>query len=1282
MSYMWKVIDKYFEDNTYFLTKHHLDSFNDFVTKKIPNTINVLNPIIMLKEKNDADHEINIFIGGKDGSEVSLSKPTIIENNEVKLMYPNEARLKNFSYQSDLHANIIISYITRNKITKKEEILFDEFKNVKIGSIPIMLHSCLCPLNNQSLETRKEMGECPFDQGGYFVVDGKEKVIVAQERIATNRIFINKSKDDKYSHEGLIRCTSEENPLFPKTLMFHVYKDHLSNNDAILNDDMDVYEDAEDNANTNNNDKDNDDNKLTDAPEPNKKDQTLEPLEPLKKSRNAIVLSMPNMSDILPICVIFRALGVESDKDIIRHIIESDLDIDGQLTNKKIADFFSHSIVHSLYNFNITSQKQALEYLSNFAKFKGNIEAVKYFLIHDLFPNMGPHFKKKAMFLGYVLSKLIRVCIGFDKVSNRDSYIYKRVDISGFLMGNLFRDYYNQFRNNIRNKLDREYLTGEMKTSEKLQKFVNETNFPLIFRSNIIEEGLRKSIKGMWGRSMVQEIQNPDLIKEGIVQDLSRLSYLGSISHLRRVNTPLDPTSKIVEPHHLSGTQWGIMCPCESPDGGSIGLLKNMAILCHVTFDYKSDNIIKCLNEYNDNNSDKCIKFIDVMPVHKIQHMTKILVNSKWIGVCDFPRELYIFLKLCKRNMFINIFTSVSWNILQNEINILTEAGRCCRPLFVVDATSSGTLIINTKEWKAKINNNKFTWFDLIRPSSGTTNKTNEILDDIYTSPYTFFNKKDIISDMIIRQSPIEYIDIEEANCSLVAMSENEIVPNTTYCELHPSTIFSVVTHTIPFANHNQSIRNVFSGAQGKQAIGWYACNFNNRIDTQSYMLHYPQKCLITTRYMEYLNLNKLPNGENLIVAFCTYTGYNQEDSILMNKSSVERGMFNLTYFKNIIDKEEENLKTNEKFVFMNPVEYMKDNNNNLEKIKYAKFDKIDENGYPYLNKYVGEDDVVIGKCLKKMKVNTNTTSLFDESIDKEILIDHSLVADKTVSGKIDKVFIYIDDEGNKTCKIRLRKLKIPELGDKCCSKHAQKGVIGMIIPAHDMPYTKDGLVPDIIINPHAIPSRMTIGHLLECVLSKYAVMKGTVIDGTPFCNYDISEVFDNLEKYGYNKHGDEVMYNGMTGEQLQSNIFIGPTYYERLKHMSGEKINYRSTGPITLTSRQPTQGRGNLGGLRIGEMEMNSIWAHGAMAFLKESIMERSDKFEVGLDHNNWITSKSNDIIKLNMPFSMKQFIFEMIGMSIKPEFVTDENDVGNLDENNVDDNSSNIEEELRSMK
>ena len=1164
-----------------------------------------------------------------------------------------------------------------------------------------------------------------------------------------------------------------------------------------------------------------------------------------------------------------------------------------------------------------------------------HVDHVKHILINDVFPNVGKEFRNKAFFLGHIVNKFIKVCLGINRESDRDSYIYKRVDISGFLLANLFRDYYNQFRQKVRARVENLYnYKGFQSETKDISGLINEGNLNDIFQGSIVDNGLKKSLKGSWGVNMVEEEQDLDDIKEGLVQDLSRISYLGFISHLRRVNTPIDPTSKIVAPHRLHPSQWGIMCPCESPDGASIGLLKNFAIMCNVTFDSGSKDVVDILKAQD-------IIMLSDIDTTIVEATCKVLVNNNWVGIHRTPEKLFRMLKLLKRNALISIYTSISWNVITNEIHILTEAGRCCRPLYVVE---DGKLLI--EKYIDRIKEGKLSWNDLIG-----TNKT------------TQKESIDIIK-LEENQSPIEFIDVEEANSSLIATDYLALTNPTnknnkyTHCEIHSSTILSVVTHNIPLANHNQAPRNIFSGAQGKQAIGCYATNFNNRIDTMSYVLHYPQKCLVNTRYCEYLNLNRLPNGENLIVALATYSGYNMEDSIIINGDSIKRGMFNLTYFKNFIKEEDENKNEDEFINFGNPKTFL-DAGKTVEEIKFGNYSKLDVNGFPLLNRYISENDAIVGMIKHR-------SEMIDEVADKDVLFsnnkikkefyhDRSVIADKTMSGIVDKVYLNNSTDNLYTCKIRLRKMRLPELGDKCCcyddkteiltrrgwilfenltkddqvatlvsnnleyqnpseiqryqyegkmyvvdtneinlcvtpshrmyvrlenedfkvvlaeqikkqvtykkhvekyvpcnletipefhvingelvgfkigdvvfnifawivffgiwwtsgkkindeihlpidqpwltplieivcnklgfanidtqnkmvwhiyhpklkkylselpvdrlpewvwhlktkfadillssmqlsrdnlkslehqrlslhaglpgsgtekeplitpeqtswknysgpvwcctvgkgegilyvrrkgltvwsgnSRHAQKGVIGMIISQENMPFTKDGIVPDIIINPHAIPSRMTVGHLLETLLGKVATCYGTTIDGTPFNYNDYSDIQSTLKDFNFEKFGNEVMYNGMTGTQMNTSIFIGPTYYERLKHMVADKVNYRQinfrgvndkeTGmkytmkdaPVSIMTRQPTKGRANNGGLRIGEMEKDSILSHGMVAFLKESMMERSDKF-------NQIIGDSEKSTKVSTPYCFKQLVHELKTLSIDVKF------------------------------
>jgi DNA-directed RNA polymerase II subunit RPB2 len=1130
-------------------------------------------------------------------------------------MYPNEARLRDLTYQSEVYANILVVITTKEKIDGGDEkVQVDEikFNNVKIGAFPIMLHSKLCCLYDQPQNVLREMGECPYDQGGYFIIDGKEKVIVAQERIALNKIFINKSNDDRFNYEALVRCTSEDNPLFPKTIKLFVANDSSTF----------TYK---------------------------------------KSSKghipNSIILTCPNIQVPIPVFVIFRALGIESDEDIIKHVV---YDIDDE-KSQPLIEFLRYSVLASNH---ILTQKQAFEFLQKHVEYN-DIQKVKHVLINDFFPNMGNSFSKKAMFLGHILNRLVKTVMGITNESDRDNYVYKRVDISGFLIGNLFRDYYNQFRNTARSAIDKEYLSGPWKTIKNIVNIINKANLKNIFRSWIVEDGFRKSLKGSWGKSMTEEQQDADDIKEGLVQDLARISYMGYMSHLRRVNTPIDPTSKIVAPHRLHPSQWGIMCPIESPDGASIGLLKHFAIFCNVTFESGTENVLKWLKGLG-------VTLIEDALIHNISGNTKILINSNWVGVHNDAPTVYKILKLLKRNGLLDMYVSISWDIINMEINISTEAGRCCRPLYIVN---NGKLLID--KYISEVRLHRMSWWDLV---------TKRVVDMDIT-PENVMEPRSII-ELEANQSPIEYLDVEETNCSMIAMDATYLSSNSryTHCEIHPSVIFGVVTQNIPLLNHNQAPRNIFFGAQAKQAVGMYATNFNRRIDTMAYVLNYPQKQLVSTRYKEYLKNNVLTGGENLIVAIATWTGYNQEDSIIINKSAIERGMFNMTYFKNIIDKESENNNENERIIFNNPVKCANDGLD-MRNIKFAKFKTINDEGMPILNKYLSENDAIFGKTLIKTEFvdDVNTNSLFNNKVKTEVYYDKSMIADKTVSGIVDKVFLYTNSEGMKSCKLRLRKTRVPELGDKMAAVHGQKGVVGMILPPEEMPFNKDGITPDIIINPHAFPTRMTIGQLFECVLAKTCVNEGMMLDATPFNKHDYTSIYDLLEtKYGLDKYGNEMLYNGRTGEQIQTEIFIGPTYYMRLKHMVGDKINYRRTGPRTVTTRQPTQGRGNNGGLRIGEMERDSVLAHGLCAFLKESLMERSDKYEFDIENstgNIAITNKKEHMFKpqlddgsqfssVSTPYAFKLLLQEIFAMGIKPSVYTRENEDMKDEDDAFDDN------------
>ena len=1178
----WNIIKSYFDSSKYYFSNIQIESYNDFIGNKLPYAIKTLNPFTMLKknkETNELTYEVNVYIGGFDGDKIYLGKPVLNENNVSKPLYPNEARLKDLDYASDLYADIKVEYISHIDNTK----IIRDFKNIKIGNIPIMVHSNLCILNNQLPSVLTEMGECPYDQGGYFIISGKEKVIITQERIATNKLFISESKEDFFSYEATIRCTSQDNVLFPKTINFGMYTEDYD-----------------------------------------------------KGSRkNAIIVTCPNISKNIPLFILFRALGIESDKQILEYII---YDTDSKF-NKKFLDLLRFSIIDS--NF-IYSKQEALSYLSQFTSYK-NLDNIKYILTNDFLPNMGKDFNNKAYFLGYLINKFIKAKLNIIETTNKDNYLHKRVDLSGYLLSNLFRDFYNKLRNNIKNTMDREYNSNSWKNYGNISSLINENNIKKIFDSKIITDGMIKSLRGNWG------LLN-DPIKMGIVQDLNRLSYLGYLSYIRRIKTPIDPSIKLVEPHRLGGPQFGSMCPVESPDGGQIGLIKHFPVLTNVTYDIDIDNIYDCLIDFN-------MIILNDISTKDIKNSTKIFINNNWIGIHFEPEFIYKLLLNLRRIGIFDKTISISWHIQQKEIRILCDAGRIIRPLYIVN---DNKLILYEHEILKEVKNDKFKWNQIVNKkyenyTSYNKNVISKFKDKDGNIDFNKFNKYINL---------IEYIDIEESDTSLIAINrkylENKL-NHFTHCEIDPSTILSVYSNIIPFSDHNPYPRNAFGGQQGKQAIGVYATNFNNRIDTASYIIHYPQRALIHTKYSKYTHNEELPNGENLIVAIATYTGFNQEDSIIVNGSSIERGMFNITKFKSFIDEETVNKNDNEKTEFKNPIQLI--NEGNPMKFKLANWEYIDDKGLPKLNSYIDEHDVLLGKVKTVQKV-LDGENIFSKKITNTEYVDTSIVGDKTKKGFIDKVFLYKNEKNLNKVKIRFRKFMIPELGDKMSSRHGQKGVCGMIYKQEDMPFNKDGIVPDIIINPHAIPSRMTIGHLIECVLCKLGCKYAVNIDGTTFNNQKTKKLFNLLDKKDLHRYGDEIMYNGYTGEQIPCHIFFGPTYYYRLKHIVSDKVNYRNNdGPVTSLTKQPTKGRANNGGLRIGEMETNAIIGHGLGSFLKESMMERSDKFNISIENENGtiaINTRENllstfkdsenlDFTNIETPYSFKLLLQEIEGLSIK---------------------------------
>jgi DNA-directed RNA polymerase II subunit RPB2 len=996
------------------------------------------------------------------------------------------------------------------------------------------------------------MGECKNDYGGYFIIDGKEKVIVSQEKFADNILYIRKNKaDDTYSFSAEVRSVSEDasKPIRTTAVKIVAPSTVLSN--------------------------------------------------------NQVVVLIPNVRKPIPLFILMRALGVVSDQQIIEYCLLTDL------TENKNQNSYVDLFIPSVHDANkIFNQETALKFIASFTK-RGTIDSVLDILMNYFLPHIGEqNFLDKAYFIGYMVKRLLRVFTGEEKPTDRDNFKYKRVELAGSLIYDLFREYYLIQKREIGLKIDKEfyYHSGKYKNS-----FINliSDNYQEFFKERTVDKGFKKAFKGNWGAEAHTK-------RLGVIQDVNRLSWNSFISQMRKFNLPLDASAKVVGPRLLHSSQWGYIDPVDTPDGGNIGLHKHMAISTAVTSGFSVKQIIPWLRLHVN------LKLLQECTPIMLSIFTKIFVNGVWVGSIEEPMKTIKYLKLLRRNGILPTFMSISFNYESNEISIFTDAGRLTRPVYYID---DGKPSYQRKEIMELIKMGKFTWEQAVggfeeKDDKMFSIKSNTIyeLDELYPK----INKDNLESELKSKSAVVEYLDTAEEEGTYMGTNVDDLKKSKyyTHLEVDPSLILGVLGNFIIFPENNPYPRDAFSCGQTKQAVSLYHSNYQMRIDKMGVVLNSGQIPLIKSRYMDYINKEEQPYGVNAVVAIMSYTGYNVEDAILINEGAIQRGIFRTTYYS-MYEAREESSKvqgTTSNSYFSDVM------SKNVVGLKPGcDYSQLDKWGLIHENTLVDDKMVVIGK------VTSN-------AMDSEVVVDSSIFPKKGQLGFVDKSFITEGEEGFRIAKVRIREERVPAIGDKMASRAGQKGTLGLIIPEQDMPFTADGIRPDLIINPHAIPSRMTIGQLIESLLGKACCVYGGFGDCTAFANKGPNaDVYGHmLVKAGFNASGNQILYNGMTGEQLYSDIYIGPTYYMRLKHMVKDKINYRALGPRTMLTRQTVQGRANDGGLRIGEMERDGVMAHGASAFLNESFMIRGDEYYMAVCNKTGAVAIYNKNFNLFLsPFS-----------------------------------------------
>jgi DNA-directed RNA polymerase II subunit RPB2 len=1219
----WKIIDTFFTDNPEILVSHHLDSYNNFFDSGLNRIFQENNPIrfVERQDNKEFENECFLYLGGKKGDKIYLGKPIIYDENDSHFMYPNDARLRNMTYGITIHYDVEVDFIYKeNDEIKNHSILLEK---IYLGRFPIMLQSKLCILNGLSSNVKYNMGECRNDYGGYFIIDGKEKLIVSQEKFAENILNIRKNKDDNiFSYSADIRSVSEDSskPIRTTSVKMVAQSGTYSN--------------------------------------------------------NQIVVLVPNVKKEVPLFILMRALGIESDLNIIKTCL---LDME---KNNVYINYFIPSIHDAGKIFN---QQTALEYIASFTK-RGTVSSVLEILSDYFLPHIGEmNFLDKAYYIGYITLSLLKV-VNKDKLpTDRDNFRFKRIELSGTLLYDLFREYFLIQKKEIAQKIDQEYYyhKGEYKEDDSTKKkkentrepdkyknnFVSliESNFKMFFKTRTVELGFKKAFKGNWGSQAYTK-------RLGIVQDLNRLSWNSFISHLRKINLPLDSNAKVVAPRLLNGSQWGFIDPLDTPDGGNIGLHKHLALSASITSGSSGKTLIEWLR-FN-----TVIKSLLECSSEYIGRSTKVFVNGNWVGIIDKPLELLEQMRLYRRNGILPSHASLTFNYETNELYFLTDAGRLIRPIYYI---SNGKISYDRKDMLEMLSSNNLSWQQLvcgIKQKPDGFNYQNNIvynLDKIYPD---MSSDTEIIKNVLEKnKSILEYMDSNEQETAYIAVEQNKLKNSKyyTHLEIDPSLLLGVMGNQIIYPENNPSSRNAFSCGQSKQAVSVYHTNFASRIDKSGILLNYGQIPLIKSRYLEYFNKAEQPYGVNTIVAIMSYTGYNVEDAILINKGSIDRGLFRTTYLSMYEDHEESSKVTglkNSKFANV-------DKNNVIKKKKTHDYSYLDEFGLIKEGTELNDKIILIGKIQYNMD-------------NQDIWIDDSTKTKKGQLGVVDKSFITNNEEGFNIAKVRIREERIPAIGDKMASRAGQKGTIGLILPEENMPFTAAGLRPDLIINPHALPSRMTIGQIIESLFGTVCASYGAFGDCTAFqvkgSNYDTYAPL--MVEAGFNSSGNQLLYNGMTGEALESNIYIGPTYYMRLKHMVKDKINYRARGPNNVLTKQAVQGRANDGGLRIGEMERDGILGHGMSYFLNESFLVRGDEYFIAIcnksgcmaiynkSKNLFLSPMADGPIKFNknpdgklnienvskfgrsfsilrVPYSLKLFMQELQVMNIQMRIITDDN-------------------------
>lgn len=1176
-----KVSDLYFMQQNV-LYKHLLGSFN----KMIHTIMELLSSDnISFNEKTsimefDGINE-NVYIVNKLKFENIIVQPPL--NDDNRPLFPNEARIRNLSYNIVIKADI--TQLQEITIVSTNEKIINQVGNTEfefpVMTLPCMVKSAYCNLTLRKDEIDNNnpyYSDCKVDPGCYFLIKGNEKIVISQEKLCDNKpfVFAEKKKNPcPYRVQVTSRSDNPEDDIQPIRI-YHNIKD------------------------------------------------------------DSLMVHIPFLHEV-SLFIVLRALGIESDEMIIKHITE-DIN-DTTMVNRLQNGLFSESNYYKTKRIN--TQEDAINFLLTKMKvFKreyteSDIEKKaleKRIHLMEMFSKFLPHMNSdilhKAYYLCYITRKLLNVVLGRIPIDDRDTFINKRIETPGDLIFSLINDKFKIVMKTLGDTF-RKNSTDDYNPIQVIRNF----------NSKPIEQQVTQSLS----------LGTFPVNKTGVAMNHFMKTFIEPIEYCRKIASPSSSSNlKTTAPRHIQPSQIGFVCVVATPEGESVGLAKAMTLMASITMMRKTQiHLIKSFFR------EKLINIEDI-PVDNISFYTKVFLNGEWLGLTELPIELYKELYEMKLTNVIEMTTSIVMKYKENEIHVYCDSGRLYRPVFRV---KNNRLLI-TKEMIDNIDDNT-KWNQFILDNPGII----EYIDMEEMPYYMICQRQKEIE--IERQKMIQSAELlnkmtTEMLTNVINRYDDTTFIKYSHCEINPALLLATTAIGIPFSDHNQSPRNMYQWNQRKQACGINSTNFHNRLD-QTYLLYNTQKPIAYNYADRYTNVDKMPSGENCVVALACYTGYNQEDSVILNQSAIDMGFFNSSTYDRYSSIIQKNQVTSGNDRFMKP------DLETVEGLRNASYEKLNEHGYVEEETELVKGDVIIGKVTPLNEMNSKRYR------------DSSEIYKDGVPGIVDRVYHDITNgEDYPMIKVKTRSERIPKIGDKFCTRAGQKGTVGITLPASKMPYTESGITPDIIMNPNAIPSRMTLGQILECVTGKLSALNGVEVDTSPFQELDMEQIYSELRDAGFEDNGTETLYSGITGKAMKVKIFVGPTYYMRLKHMVADKQYARARGPIQSLTRLPPDGRANEGGLRFGEMERDAMIAHGVSQFLKERTMETADKYETHVcdlcggfaqrlmvdSQKTFITNKdvfmckacnnTTEISKITIPYCFKILMQELISYSIMPRIRT----------------------------